>query len=467
MYARNPHEVSILHLLFGVTFTSIAALGIALLSLIIYKNVFQSLLFTNALWIFFYTLTPFCHSILVPISRYFFDVSLLGYRIFRVRNTLLITTILGLFLIHRLLVQRIKSDFFLKAAYMPIAIFLAMPFFTRITTSAETNKKIVQYEQNNNSFRNEVMKQLSHDTLPDHLPDIYFIILDAYSSNEFLTKSCGYDNSQFLNKLRKRSFYVAEKSHSNYHRTRASIPCTLNLNYLSKDYPENYLWHNDNASFVLKQLEYNYMHLSPQIKCDKNEILESILHELHLFLTDYFHMGKYYISDWTPLYPFFANHFEKSYRKYLNNQFEKLNTLVGMKSPKYIFAHLLIPHMPHVFDRNGNPFYADTNKTEYEKYTSGYVESIRYANKRITEVIDNILTHAKTPPIIILQGDHSAEFVPPNKRFQILSAYHLPNNGSKHLYQSISPVNNFRIIFNHYFGTHLKLLEDKSQIIED
>ena len=44
--------------------------------------------------------------------------------------------------------------------------------------------------------------------------------------------------------------------------------------------------------------------------------------------------------------------------------------------------------------------------------------------------------------------------------FGILNAYHLPG-GADELYDSISPVNSFRIIFNTYFDAKLPLLQDK------
>ena len=45
---------------------------------------------------------------------------------------------------------------------------------------------------------------------------------------------------------------------------------------------------------------------------------------------------------------------------------------------------------------------------------------------------------------------------------KILNAYFLPGNGKQLLYESITPVNSFRIVFNHYFDADYELLEDKS-----
>ena len=87
--------------------------------------------------------------------------------------------------------------------------------------------------------------------------------------------------------------------------------------------------------------------------------------------------------------------------------------------------------------------------------------------------IDTILANDKNS-IIILQADHGprllANWEKPDDTYwkecySILNAYHLPGNGADKLYNSITPVNTFRIIFNTYFGTSHKLLEDRSYFL--
>lgn len=46
------------------------------------------------------------------------------------------------------------------------------------------------------------------------------------------------------------------------------------------------------------------------------------------------------------------------------------------------------------------------------------------------------------------------------ERTSILNAYYLPYGGDKTLYDSITPVNTFKIIFNTYFNTNLELVKD-------
>ena len=44
----------------------------------------------------------------------------------------------------------------------------------------------------------------------------------------------------------------------------------------------------------------------------------------------------------------------------------------------------------------------------------------------------------------------------------ILNAYLLPGEVYDNLYQDITPVNTFRLIFNQYLGTDLEILKDES-----
>lgn len=48
------------------------------------------------------------------------------------------------------------------------------------------------------------------------------------------------------------------------------------------------------------------------------------------------------------------------------------------------------------------------------------------------------------------------------ERMIIFNAYYLPRGGNELLYNSITPVNIFRLIFNFYFSMNYKLLKDQS-----
>jgi hypothetical protein len=144
-----------------------------------------------------------------------------------------------------------------------------------------------------------------------------------------------------------------------------------------------------------------------------------------------------------------------------------------MAGPKFVFAHILAPHRPFLFDAAGNPVWAyELGIEETKQY---YLNQLIFINKKVQETVAAILAASEVDPIIILQGDTgppygfepdaalgnpTADIYQQNMR--ILNAYHLPNNGAQLLYKGISPVNTFRLIFDIYFDADFPLLDDQS-----
>ena len=91
---------------------------------------------------------------------------------------------------------------------------------------------------------------------------------------------------------------------------------------------------------------------------------------------------------------------------------------------------------------DGSPLYPDDSKSEFEKMRYGHVESTKYINKEIMKSIDTILKQSKTPPIIVLQGDHGIDYTyqeNPWCKHQILNSYYLPKEGAKKIVSFYHP----------------------------
>jgi len=141
----------------------------------------------------------------------------------------------------------------------------------------------------------------------------------------------------------------------------------------------------------------------------------------------------------------------------------------------YNFAHMLIPHDPYVFDRDGN--YLTATQSGKRTPEVNFVDHVVFANKQAEALIDQLLSASEIAPIIILQADEGPHIPRGTDRSskwnaaseeellavkaRILNAYYLPGVKKDALYQSISPVNSFRVLFNLYFNTNLELLPDK------
>jgi hypothetical protein len=319
-------------------------------------------------------------------------------------------------------------------------------------------------------------------TLPEDPPDVYYIILDSYARQDFLEDVYGYDNSEFVNALRERGFYVAECSQSNYVRTEISLASSLNMMYLQElddsFTPEStrrrVLWDSLKHSAVRHNFEsLGYETVNFATGFDWNELDDADHFIAPPPLTSGFteFEGLYlrttlarYAQEWGWIDPDAV--MGQSFRDRFNNIFDNIDRIENLAGPQFAYIHLISPHPPFVFDADGNPtyppdFWNEKRQYPYDLYKKGYINQLTYLNKKILEAVDMILEESTTPPIIIIQGDHGAWMQPKDRRMWILNAYHLPGHTDK-LYPTISPVNTFRLVFNSYFGGRYERLEDVS-----
>ncbi|MFC2149080.1 sulfatase-like hydrolase/transferase [Candidatus Auribacterota bacterium] len=334
-----------------------------------------------------------------------------------------------------------------------------------------------------------------------YLPNIFYIIMDSYGRKDILKEYFGYDNTPFLDFLKENGFYVADRTMSNYGRSLLSVTSSLNFQYL--DDLSNKVgidtesrlplvkMLNDNRVFKkLKQYGYKTITFDTSwelIRIKNSDVSYKIIEfDLNLFHSKLLSTTPipYILNKMTKLgkfsSPWLINEKYNMIRKRVLFTFEKLEELSKDKDPFIVFALILPPHQPFVFDENGNPIIPDKesfdlwdscqNEKEREEYRKGYVGHLKFANKKLRALIPKILSNSAKPPIIIIQGDHGPSSMmvlrDPVKtnvreRLAILNAYYLPDNGSKLLYETITPVNTFRVILNYYFGTDYKLLKDE------
>ena len=300
-------------------------------------------------------------------------------------------------------------------------------------------------------------------------PDIYYIIMDAYMRDDVMKEFWEFDNSAFIDYLKKRGFYVASKSRSNYPNTGHSLASSLNMDYLPETLGIDKIpliesvGENRVVSF-LKSIGYLYVHLSDDAADTKKNSQADIIITNRNYLSSF---SRYLLSKTIlknlKIHSLDAAHDKKSNILY---GFKKLEEIPKNDQPTFTFAHFLMPHTPQAFGENGDA--PNPNASESDKY----FDEVLYANKKIIRLVDHIFKNSKTLPIILIQGDHGALAHITNnpdgnmikKHFSNLSAYHLPNGGKDRLYDTITPVNSFRLIFDRYFGTALGTLEDKSYL---
>jgi hypothetical protein len=348
------------------------------------------------------------------------------------------------------------------------------------------------------TFRHNISKERQINT-PDlaksvKCPDIYYIILDGYARGDILEDVYQYDNSKFLGYLAQKGFYVGNRSRANYAQTWLSLASSLNLVYLD-DLVDRVGEESDNRRPLIEMVNHNsvynflkqYGYVFVTFSSRGSSEIKNV--DIHMIPGPSLSEFQSVLINTTPLQILLDKLAKKSqydsHRDRLLYIFDHLADMTEMNSPVFVFAHILAPHPPFVFGENGESiepnrgfslsdgslFLAKGGKRD--EYIEDYKAQLTFVNKKIKEIIDRIISTSPEPPIIILQSDHGPGSMwdcenPDNtdfkERLSILNAYYLPDNGHKHLCNEITPVNTFRIIFNHYFGADYELLKDASYL---
>lgn len=318
------------------------------------------------------------------------------------------------------------------------------------------------------------------------LPDIYYLVLDGYAGEEVLRRVFGYDNSKFLAGLRARGFYVADESLANYAMTHLSLASVLNAAYLeelvralgpesSSLRPAYAMLRRHWVGRFLRARGYRYVQIFTNWGGSERSDIADV--------------GFSYVPGWLRseftgvlLRATMLRDLAPSVAGFHEFAFDAVRRVTAIDGPTFLFAHLLLPHEPYVFDRNGEvraniPLHLRAHTEAKRKSAAGggdaaYAGQVEYLNQRIEALVDDILQNSPEPPIIVIQGDHgwashqveplSAEFV--QARFPILNAFYVPEAVRARLYPAISPVNTFRVVLSGLFEVELPTLPDRSYL---
>jgi len=331
--------------------------------------------------------------------------------------------------------------------------------------------------------------QKSNNKNKKALPDIYFILLDSYTSNASLRKYWNYDNDSLKTFLHEHGFTIVDTARSNYDFTLPSLASIFGMNYLSQDIMVNTqktemkfaLMNAVKKSPFLKYINnngYTIINRSPFDIMFKRKYYVNANQLSYLSALFYYSLPSQLMRDlmWQVaknerLYYFLKPHFKiwENNKQVLGELYESTKHVDSI--PIFVYAHPMLPHFPYFFDRYGN-VYSDNNRWSFETKMdqSKYFDQLIYTNKLLIESINNILDASKKTPIIIIQSDHGFRYLKEDTEHTedhtIFYAVLVPKKDKMIQGKFGNPVNNFRIILNHYFNTKLDLLPYKSYFSE-
>jgi len=362
--------------------------------------------------------------------------------------------------------------------------------------------QITTYYINKRLANKEIESEISQEmdvSIPQDQPirDVYYILTDGYPRDDFINQYMDRDNSEFMDYLRSKGFFIAECSQSNYSTTSGSMAATLNMNYLHDNDKEksgalpppaildamirsNIVQANfSNLGYKIVTFENGYpwlnwvtsdVHFNLPFELSDIDFFSKAINDFEILALDT--TGVRILLDLKILpdlsqFNIPITNWDIAGASRRNKILFMLDTLPEIpetiQSPKFIYFHIVFPHPPYVMDAEGRLLNGEPSDE-----LAGYADHIAYLNSRLIEIIDTILEQSSPEPIIIIQADHGASIdyksleIDKANRLGILNAYYLPGIDVTHLYSSISPVNTFRLIFDQFFNGHYDLLPDKS-----
>lgn len=321
-------------------------------------------------------------------------------------------------------------------------------------------------------------------------PDIYLIIADEYAGQTELKDIFGFDNSTFLNKLKERGYHVLANTSGNYNFTHYSMASMLDMNYLKNISGEHSSSHDLSISFkamkessVINFLDkqgytfYNYSIFN--FDKQPSPAVSTFIPEQTAPVTANTFIGRvqkdlgYHLVTTLKLKGAIKNLY---YTDLYNNDkiYELTKKISGEKSnnPKFVYSHLVMPHYRYYYDSSGNP--APFEKVIDDNYCAdknAYLEYLKYSNEKLMSLIDHIKNTSPKPPVILLMSDHGyhqflseedIKNVDKKYYFKNLNTVYFPNQNYSGFYDSMTNVNQFRVVLNSLFAQKIPLLKDST-----
>lgn len=343
-------------------------------------------------------------------------------------------------------------------------------------------------------------------------PNIYYLVFDRYTSATELKNNYHFDNSDMMDYLAGQGFVNRNPAYAPYPFTMSSISATLAMDYLPEfrqrfddqgwqsAFPYRQILSDPPVVGVLRQNGYSYSHISSWwdftrvgIKAD-SEPSKSFRFSL---------LGwEYYASDLerdiinrSLLAPWLQKgvtigsskvvkyDLDRNPKQNFDSQLDALTKIAARPdktNPQFVFAHILAPHPPYVFNADGRPptYDQEGNDNGVDERVK-YINELRYLNQRIKGLVG--LIRAQDPDaVVILQADEGPypkkfrgpmspkSFYDPAKltneelsqKMAILSSYLLPGDIKPTEPNSLTSVNIFRTVLNTYLGYDLPLLPE-------
>jgi Sulfatase len=345
---------------------------------------------------------------------------------------------------------------------------------------------------NNLAPRPPGIKQPFDSCLQSGKPDIFFVVLDGYTSSKCLQEEFNYSNKYIDLLLKSNHFFTSIHSKSNYNLTPFSLSSTLDWDYLKPGLENHHystrfflqgietLKNNELAGFLKKEgyllqnfSVFDFKDAPTQARplYDNNELArliddQTIYSRIMRDIGWNFTVRNYFTGEFKiPKTYKEKKELEISRDRY---NWDKLLDAIQTEndSPRFVYTHVMLPHDPFYFKKDGSMVSDTAIVLNNYDLKAAYLDQLQYTNSLLGHFIQMASKKTNRERVVIIQGDHGfrdyGPTVPKEKEFMNLNAYYFSDHNYSTLYDSISPVNSFRVVLNKYFCQSFPLLKDSS-----
>lgn len=313
--------------------------------------------------------------------------------------------------------------------------------------------------------------------------DIWYIVPDRYPRADTLAEVFDHDNRPFLGWLEDRGFQVAEGALANYPKTAHSLAATWNLAPVDELVPDPpvdggdwqplyALLRDHRLGRVLTEVGYEHIVLgswwSPTataatadrtLRVDTDSEFATVWRTQTLWPALVAGGGEDEETDLS---------LRERNRRYSSYQLDQLDQLARQRSrqPRFVQAHITIPHEPYVFDADGS--FVTAEEASARGREENLVNQVAYLNARLRDLVDTLLSGPpETWPVIVIQSDegpHPRARTGPSydwtsapddvlaEKLRVLSAILLPGSDVE-LPEDLTGVNTWRYVLDAAVGT--------------
>jgi hypothetical protein len=320
--------------------------------------------------------------------------------------------------------------------------------------------------------------------------DVYWLIFDRYASDRAIELEFGIEND-LTPWLRDHGFTVLGDSHANYLTTSLSLSTTSNMRHLEEltagtTSPDTFIkrvyesLQNSVVARQFKALGYRYLHVGSW--WDPTRVDSAA--DVNYNATGASDFSTVLLEKSAAPVVLRALGVRKAAvsKEYQHGLFE-LQTLDNLRDepgPKFVWAHVLLPHPAYVFDADGS--YMRPGKAHGLGEVEAWRRQHAYTNSRLRSFLGGLLALPEDRrPIIILQADEGHRFnerptaqgtktgsfdwstATPEQleiKYGILNAWYVPGGADLELDPRMTAINTFPVLFDRYFGLDYPLLPD-------